>query len=59
MRANPTITLGTVTASLNITSDDFTIQTPTSVGCVYRVIQGASAGNYYQSRNNNTATAEL
>ena len=59
MRAAPTVTLGTAGASTNTSGDTFTLATPTAIGCVYRVVQGAGGGNYYQQRTSNTASAEL
>ena len=59
MRAAPTVTLGTVGVNTNTSSDTFTLATPTAIGCVYRVVQGAGGGNYYQQRTSNTASAEL
>ena len=59
MRAAPTVTLGTAGTSTNTSGDNFTLATPTAIGCVYRVVQGAGGGNYYQQRTSNTASAEL
>ena len=59
MRAAPTVTLGTAGTSTNTSGDNFTTATPTAIGCVYRVVQGAGGGNYYQQRTSNTASAEL
>jgi len=59
MRAAPTVTLGTAGTSTNTSGDNFTTATPTAIGCVYRVLQGAGGGNYYQQRTSNTASAEL
>lgn len=59
MRSAPTITAGAVTASNNAASDNFTLQSPTAVGCAYTTVQGGSAGNWWQTRNNNAANSEL
>ena len=59
MRAAPTVILGTAGTSSNISGDNFTLTTPTAIGCVYRVVQGAGGGNYYRQRTSNTASAEL
>jgi hypothetical protein len=59
MRAAPTVTLGTAGTSTNTSGDNFSLTTPTAIGCVYGVVQGAGGGNYYKQRTSNTASAEL
>ena len=59
MRDAPTVALGTAGTNLNTSGDNFTLTTPTAIGCVYRVVQGSGGGNYYKQRTSNTASAEL
>ena len=59
MRAAPTITVGTVASSSNISSDSFTAITADAKGGTYEIVQGAAAGNYFASRVDNRASIEL
>jgi hypothetical protein len=59
MRSAPTITVGTMASSLNITSDSFSAITADAKGGTYDIVQGASAGNYFASRVDNKASSEL
>ena len=61
MRATPTITAGAQSSNVNVSSDSFSGGgvAPTSIGGVYNVIQGSTAGNFAASRLYNSASAEL
>ena len=57
MRVNPTIGLGIIENTNNVSSED--IGVPSRIGLQYEVVQGVAAGNFGRTRIDVTASAEL